>query len=199
MSMDEHREDAPSSCVTPEYPVVATTQLRLRGFALRDISRLIAAEARRLSDTAVGVQGVSGGFAARKWIVSHAAEWSNRRAIHWAVTLLSDDQLIGYIGLSNIDVENRRARLGFWLDRRIRSERTIEAAQGAMAFAFNDLDMDRVYVYQNVTDRLAPRILRALGMRDEGQLSQDLSGLEHVDAVRLWSLLKAQWLEDLSE
>ena len=149
------------------YPVIATARLRLRRLELSDISPLVTlARDRHVADATIDVLSSLTAQDAQRWIESHLAAWEARRSVHWALSLLSDDRLVGYTGLHNIDLGHRQAEISFLISREmVRRGYATEATQAALAFAFITLEMNRVCAFHLARNRLATRILAKMGMR----------------------------------
>jgi RimJ/RimL family protein N-acetyltransferase len=183
-----------------KYPVIAASNLRLRPFALADISLLIRLVAtNRVADGTLAVPRPFGPRQARQWIEGHPVEWRRRCAVHWAVSGLDDDCLAGYVGLHDIQLEWGEANVSFWIAERIsRKERAIEAAQAALAFAFTSLQMNTVHAHQLSGNPLVARVLRLIGMKPDRALPQTLlQGDGREEEVLPWSVSRATWLASL--
>jgi [ribosomal protein S5]-alanine N-acetyltransferase len=188
---------APSlrACVSPQYPVLATERLRLRGLLLDDCSQLAAlSDDCGDADTAVRLRRQLMHASAQRWIDAHLSMWTTLRATHWAITCLNDDHLIGYISLSDIDLDNRQATLSFRVGSvKHRHSFAVEASQAALAFAFTDLGMHRVSALHRVRHPRAAQILTSLGMRSEGMLREYLLDENQYEDVMLWAMLRSDW------
>lgn len=194
-----HTQEGKRFISSRTYPVVATTNLRLRAFTLRDIPRLLAiAEARGMGDTAICLPEKLTGQYANQWITSHSVSWESRCEVHWAVTLLANNQLVGYLGLTDLDAEDSRVTVGFWLDRIVSWKNYVtEAAQAALAFAFSDLGMNSVHAFQFAEDSLAPEILTATGLRRGELLKEYARHFGQLEDVIPWCAMRSEWLESL--
>lgn len=117
---------------------------------------------------------------------------------HWAVSLLADDRLVGYTGLEHIDLLNRQADLSFWISSEMeRRGYATEAAQAALAFAFATLEMNRVVAMHLAGNLLAGRLLKKVGMQQEGQLRQHLCKWGQFEDVIVCGIFRSDWLESL--
>ncbi len=179
------------------YPVIATARLRLRAFETADTPRLVAL-ASEMADATIGVSHPTTTEYAQRWIESHALAWEARQSLHWAVSTLADDRVVGYAGLLDIDLESQQAELSLWVGGR--SERrgyTADSAQAVLAFAFTALGMNRVYGSHTAKHPRFPRILTRIGMRREGLLRQRVRTSEQFADVLVWAVLKADWISSL--
>lgn len=181
------------------FPIIATERLRLRPFVLSDIaSLLVIVNEHGVGDTVIDLPSHFTGQYARDWIATHLSDWEDRRAVHWAVSLLADDRLMGYAGLARLDLENRQSALSVWIGRGPeRRSLAAEAGQVAMAFAFTMLGINRVYALQIARDAYAGRVLQSIGMRREGVLHERACKSDQYEDVQIWAGLRSEWMESL--
>ena len=181
------------------YPVVAPAHLRLRSFEPADISRRVAiASGRHVADSTMDVPHPFAARFTQPWVESHAAAWHARHSLHWAVSVLADDQLVGYTGLHNIEIGNRPAQLSFWISSGMeRRGYATEAAQAALAVAFATLEMNRVVAMHLARNLLAGRTLKQVGMQQEGLLRQRVGKWDQFEDVIICGILRSDWLESL--
>lgn len=178
------------------YPVLATQHLRLRPFIESDCPKVAALTDAGGIDTAIELPRPLMSLQAERWMASHALLWETLQALHWAVTPLDDTALLGYVGVSSIDLENRQARLAFRIGSlRQRNRYAVEAAQAALAFGFTELGMHRISAGHRVRQPPAAEALASLGLRREGLLRQDLWDGEQFEDVVLWAILRTEWME----
>lgn len=98
------------------YPMLSTRQFRFRPFALTDIGPLaVLAGEHRVADASIGIPHPYTMEFARLWITSHAAAWKRRRALHWAALKVGEERIVGYAGLSEIDMDRSQAEMRFWV------------------------------------------------------------------------------------
>ncbi len=183
-----------------DYPVIATTHLRLRPFALSDISALVnSITQHRIADVTLAVPQPFDSRQARHWIESHAQAWQNGRAIHWAVSTLENDRLAGYVGLHDISVDSEQAELTLWIAERLeRKDLGLEAAQATLAYAFAHLHINQVMAPQLAGNLLLARILRRLGMKLD-TVRQTLCGWGRTEEGCLWSIDRVDWMNSLQD
>jgi RimJ/RimL family protein N-acetyltransferase len=177
------------------FPTLATRHLRLRAFELRDISPLVATVAtHRISDATLAVPHPFSALQARRWIESHRDQWETRRAVHWAVCNLSDEQLSGYVGLQEVGHDS--AELSFWISERMeRRDLAIDAAQAALAFAFTTLHLQRIEALQLADCQLVGRVLLRIGM--QAQSATHISKWGRTEEVVPWSVDYSDWVDSL--
>jgi RimJ/RimL family protein N-acetyltransferase len=194
------RHSAAWTASWPHFPVVATSQLRLRPFRLTDIPPLVSiANAHHVADTAIDVPHPFAAEDARRWIESQPAAWAARQSLHWAVSLLSDNRLVGYVGLQDIHLQDLQVELRFWIDGGVhRGRYALEASQAALAFAFTTLEMNHVCAFHLERDALAKHTLAKIGMRQQTTLRQRINKWDQFEEVIVRAVSRSDWLESLS-
>jgi RimJ/RimL family protein N-acetyltransferase len=103
--------------------------------------------------------------------------------------------LLGTCTLAQLDAANRRAELGFALDRAFWGQGYMTLAlPAALEFAFGRLDLHRVYADTDPRNARSIRVLERLGFRCEDVLRQHyLVQGEPQDAV-VFGLLRSEWV-----
>jgi len=181
------------------HPVLATPTARLRKLRPDDRCRLV-----EIFDEQGRTEGTIDAprhFAvdnARRWIAARMAEEDMGYALHWAVCLPSEDGLVGYVGLQDIDFQHRRAELCFWLETFQGSgDFQLDVAHAALAFAFATMELNSIRAL-STPGRLAPTgVLTALGMRQLQPTSKAGSVWTRFDDVHIWTITKHHWAEQL--
>jgi len=120
--------------------------------------------------------------------------FDSRSLFQWGLVRPENDRVIGTCTLSNLDVQNRRAELGYALTRS-------EWGQGVMSrvlpvlmgFGFETLDLHRIEADVDPRNPASFRLLERLGFKKEGYRRESyiLNG-EIQDAV-LYGLLKREF------
>lgn len=91
----------------------------------------------------------------------------------WAVTLAESGKMIGTCGYTTYDTEHRRAEVGYVLNPRYWGQGiATEAVKAAVAFAFDELEMNRVEAHYIVGNDASRRVMEKCGMTFEGILRQ---------------------------
>lgn len=168
--MDEHPPTPAQRLDDKRIPPVTTRRLVLRPFAPADAVRVEAI----INDDAIAAGTLTIPFpypagAALPWIEGHAASWAAGKSITWAVTRRPDDVVIGALSLRLIPAHHR-GELGYWI---ARSEwgrgYATEALRGAIAFAFDELQLHRVDAHHFVENPASGRVMLKAGMTHEGR------------------------------
>lgn len=181
------------------YPVIAAWHLELRPFSLADIPWFVkVATIDRFAITTLTVPRSFDARSARRWIKSHPLQWQRRRAVHWVIMSLEDDDHCGYVGLHDIQIAKRRAELRFWTAERIgRFHLILEAAQAAVAFAFTCLQVENVMAYPLDNKPQLPRVLSQFGMQRDMGTPEPGHRRGQGNAVLPWSVSRSHWAASL--
>jgi [ribosomal protein S5]-alanine N-acetyltransferase len=176
-------------------PTLSTARLILGGFHLEDAAELQRlAGAREIADTTLRIPHPYRLDDALTWI-----EQQNRHAVaaevaNFAVRLVPTGQLIGCVGLRDIELEHRQAELGFWIGVDwwgLGYAR--EAARAVVRFGFETLDLNRICAHHMARNPASGRVLRAVGMQREGVLRQRVQKWGVYEDVVLYAVLRDEW------
>jgi len=184
------RSFSPAVAFDSSYPTLRTRRFQFRPFALTDIAPLAAlAGEHRIADTTIGVPHPYTTEFARIWISSHSTAWKGRRGLHWAALRVGEERIVGYAGLSEIDIERRQAEMRFWVGCGVeRKSDAVEWSTTIVNFALAGLNLNRVYALQLARHPLAARVLAAIGMRREGLVRKRIYKEGLVEDVICWAI-----------
>ncbi len=152
---------------------LATERLKLRPFQLSDANRVqeLAGDV-EIARTTLHVPHPYPDGGAEVWIALVKQAGSEGRQYTFAVTTLTDDVLIGSVGLG-VQHEHARGELGYWIGHDYWGQGYgTEAAEAVLNFAFDTLRLNRVYAYAMTTNPGSIRIMEKVGMKFEGILRQ---------------------------
>ncbi len=112
----------------------------------------------------------------------------------WGLALPENDEVIGTCTLAALDRQNRRAELGFALNREYWKKGYMnEALEVLLRHAFDGLELHRLEADVDPRNQAAIRTLDRLGFQREGYLRERwLVGGEIHDTV-LYGLLRREW------
>ena len=174
------------------YPTLSTRRFRFRPFALTDIGRLAAlAGEHRVADTSIAIPHPYTREFARLWVASHKAAWKRRRALHWAALKVGEERMVGYAGLSEIDMDRRQAEMRFWVGCGVeRKSNAIEWSAAIVDFALTRLKLNRVYALQLARHPRTARILASIGMQREGFVRERICKDGLSEDVVCWAIVR---------
>jgi RimJ/RimL family protein N-acetyltransferase len=150
------------------------------------------AGAREIADTTVSIPHPYDLDHALAWIGHQRRESVRGRATNFAIRLLAESQLIGCVGLRDIDPEHLQAELGFWIGREWWGKGYArEAAAEVLRFGFEDLRLNRIYAHHMVRNPAAGRVLLHIGMQREGLLRERVRKWGVFEDVIIYGMLRA--------
>lgn len=173
-------------------PTLRTARLLLGTFTPEDAPELQRlAGAREIADTTVSIPHPYDLDHALAWIGQQRREAVRGRATNFAIRLLPDGPLIGSAGLRDIDPEHLQAELGFWIGREWWGQGYArEAAAAVIRFGFESLELNRICAHHMARNPASGKVLRALGMRQEGLLRQRVRKWGVYEDVVLYAIVR---------
>jgi len=132
---------------------------------------------------------------AEKWIATHQDDYDANKSLTLAIDA---GELVGTIGLVFTPDEDR-AEIGYWIGVPFwRRGYASEAARGVIAWAFEELGLNRVHAGFFIRNPASGRVMEKIGMTYEGTLRQHHKKWgEYVD-VSVYGILRADWLNSRS-
>lgn len=127
-----------------------------------------------------------------KWFDSHFGETTRYDAV-----IEVDGKAVGLIGLLAVDQKNRKAEYYISLGDPAYTGKGVakEATRKLLRFAFEELGLNRVYLFTEVDNLNAQKMFEAVGFQREGILQQDIfSRGGYVDRIA-YGFLKEDWRE----
>lgn len=176
-------------------PSLETARLRLRPYTLADA--LIVAQLagrKEIADTTAAIPHPYSEQHARDFFKRSGEEWKEGKGVVFALVTKHGEQMIGAVGLHQIDREHRQAEMGFWIavDRWGQGYAT-EAAQALVRFAFEKLELNRVYAHHMLRNPASGRVMEKVGMKREGILRQRIRKWGVFEDVAIFAVLREDW------
>ena len=175
-------------------PILDTERLILRSLTLED-----AADVQRLAgdrDIASTVPGIPHPYEdgmAEEWVRSCFEKFENDKALDFAITLRTDGNLIGVIGLK-LDRENEKGEIGYWVGKPYWNRGyCTEAARAVVAYSFEVLKLNRIHAYHFKRNDASGRVMEKIGMHYEGCLRQDKKRWDNFEDLMVYGILKADF------
>jgi len=179
-----------------QQPVLETPRLILRPLALGDAPHLARMAGRReIADTTISIPHPYSEEQAREWIAAHIGPSDTKKEVVFAVTLKSDGQLIGTVGLRDIDLEHSQTEMGFWMAVELWGQGyATESSAAALRFGFEGLNLNRIYAHHMVRNPASGRGLEKIGMKQEGVLRQRVRKWGVFEDVVVLAILRRDWI-----
>jgi RimJ/RimL family protein N-acetyltransferase len=168
--------------------------IQLRDPTLEDAEELVSVVQQSLPDLAPWMPWATASYGladAQRWIQETRALRSEARAYEFFITA-PEGQLLGTCGLNRIDVDNRRANLGYWVRSSASGKGVAPRAIQALArWAFAHTELYRLEIVAAVGNTRSQRAAEKAGALREGVLRARLwlHGVPN-DAV-VYSILRA--------
>jgi [ribosomal protein S5]-alanine N-acetyltransferase len=171
--------------------------LVLRSLTIADAPEVARLAGRReIADTTISIPHPYSEQLARNWIAARTGQDGAGKETAFAITLRSDGRLIGAVGLREIDTEHSQAEMGFWIGVDWWGQGyATEAARAMVHFAFEELNLNRVYAHHMVRNPASGRVLKKIGMRREGLLRQRVRKWGVFEDVVVLAILRGDWSE----
>ena len=176
-------------------PTLRTARLLLGGFASDDAAELQRlAGAREIADTTLAIPHPYHIEDARSWIEQQNSDDGATGAANFAIRLLPQRELIGSIGLRDIDTQHHQAELGFWIGKDWWGQGYArEAARAVIQFGFQSLDLNRICAHHMSRNPASGRVLLAAGMQREGVLRQRVQKWGVYEDVVVYAVVRDDW------
>jgi RimJ/RimL family protein N-acetyltransferase len=131
---------------------------------------------------------------AEAWISSQPQRYARREEIVFAITLRKDIKLIGAISLA-LDPGNEMGEMGFWLGKPYWGRGyCTEAARRVLAYAFNELGLNRLEAKHFLSNPASGRVLEKIGLKYEGTLRRRFKKWGVFQDLKVYALLKEEFL-----
>lgn len=127
-------------------------------------------------------------------IESTRRQFADRTLYQWGVTLRDKDSVIGTCTLADVNVQNRRAEIGFILRRDCWGRGIMtDATRTLLGFAFDQLNLHRIEADVDPRNEPSIRLLERLGFKREGYLRERWLVGDEVNDTEFYGLLRREW------
>jgi [ribosomal protein S5]-alanine N-acetyltransferase len=181
-----------------EQPTLQTERLVLRPLTAQDAPALTRRAGRReIADTTISIPHPYSEEQGRQWIAETAELFAKGKSAVFAMQSKLDGNLVGTIGLRDIDAEHSQAELGFWVAVECWGQGyAAEAARAVVGYGFEQLGLNRIYAHHMVRNPASGRVLAKVGMKQEGLLRQRVRKWGVFEDVVLLAALRQEWPKD---
>lgn len=177
-----------------QQPIVDTTRLILRPFALADaptVQRL--AGAYEVADTTLNIPHPYPDGAAEQWIATHAENFNTGDSATFAIVLRATSELCGAIGL-DISPRHRRAELAYWIGVPYwNQDYATEAAAVLLTYGFTALQLHRIHARHVTRNPASGRVMQKIGMTFEGIQREHFRKGDRFEDVANYGILRQEW------
>lgn len=173
-------------------PTLVTQRLTLRPFTLADAKRVQELAGHPLiAATTAAIPHPYPDGAAESWISNHSTWFSEGLAVTYAITLKSNDELIGCIDFLGISKTHQKAEVGYWIgiDHWGQGYCT-EALQELIKYGFESLNLNKITSRHISTNPASGKVMRKAGMKKEGHFRKDMFKNGTFHDMEVYGLLK---------
>jgi RimJ/RimL family protein N-acetyltransferase len=174
-------------------PTLKTERLVLRPFAPGDapLVHILAGDKDVASTTRLIPHPYPDGLA-ESWIDSLPGKYERGDGVSFAITL-KEGALIGSIGLI-LSLADHHGEMGYWIGKPYwNSGYCTEAAAAVLQFAFDTLDLERVYAKYMGKNPASGRVMAKLGMLQEGVLRHHRCKWGTFEDLVVCGILRSEW------
>jgi RimJ/RimL family protein N-acetyltransferase len=175
-------------------PTINSSRLTLRWLSADDVDALF----RIFSNTEVMRYWSTPPLADRKAASDLLTEihegYQNRTILKWGIARRRDNTVIGTATLFHLELSNRRAEVGYCLDRAEWGNGYMnEALNALLAYAFETLDLHRIEADVDPRNSNSIRTLERLGFQREGYLRERWHVNGEIQDALFFGLLRREW------
>jgi RimJ/RimL family protein N-acetyltransferase len=124
------------------------------------------------------------------WVESRSQAWLNDTDYDFAILDCDQGAFIGNCGLVRVDLQNRRAELGYWIrTSQTRQGFATQASRLALQFAFEVLNLNRIEILIATDNKNSQKVAEKLGAKQEGILRQRLNIHDTFRDAYLYSII----------
>lgn len=130
----------------------------------------------------------------KEYITKEDKKVRQGKALHFAITLKEDKQMIGMISLNTINKQHKRTIIGYWLGKQYRNKGYMqEACRALLSFCFNQLKLNRIQFSCSVENKASQKLIESLNAVFEGIQRQKTYKEGRFHDKRVYSILKEEY------
>ena len=174
--------------------MIQSERIETKRLILRPFRKTDAVDVQRLAgefevaDTTLNIPHPYPMKAAVEWIQSHPGKLKNKSEIIFAITLESDESLIGSIGLI-LDLKHNQAEMGYWIGKPYwNSGYATEAAKAMLDFAFYQLELKKVHAHYMSRNPASGRVMQKIGMKHERTLRKHVKKWDKMEDIEIFTI-----------
>ncbi len=178
-----------------KQPTIETARLLLRPFSMNDAPDIKKfAGNREIASTTTNIPHPYEDGMAEEWIGTHWENFEAGKEVNYAIVFRENKSLIGAMGLMNISREHEKAELGYWIGKPCWGQGyCTEAGHAVLGYAFNVLDLNRIYATHFRRNPASGSVMRKLGMKHEGSLRQHVRKWDKFEDMEINGILKTEY------
>lgn len=129
-----------------------------------------------------------------KFISNAIVEMQNDKGLEFGIW--QKGELVGCLGLHDLSLTNRRAAIGYWLDKNHQKQGIVTNSVNAIInYCFETLNLNRLEIVAATINKPSFKIAEKLGFTREGVARQfEFVNGQYLDYIH-YSLLKSEWIK----
>lgn len=173
-----------------------TQRLTLRPISHADAPAIReAASIRAVADAMISIPHPYPDGEAERYIARQIANFEAGCSVTFVIECKIKKAFCGVIEIREIEQNYSQAELSFWLAvERWGQGYMSEALKPVLCFAFEELDLNRLYAYHMVRNPASGKVLQKNGFTQEGLLRQRVRKWGVFEDAKLWAMLRQDWL-----
>ncbi len=177
-----------------DQPTIQTERLTLRPFTNDDApeTQRLAGD-RDIASTTMLIPHPYPDGAAEEWLSTHQESFDNGTGVTFAITSNDGGSLIGAIGLG-INSEHKHAEIGYWIGKPFWGNGyATEAAAAVLDYAFNTLDLNRIFAHHFARNPASGKVMQKIGMKREGFFPQHVRKWDAYEDIQHYGILRTDY------
>lgn len=177
-----------------ELPRLTTDRLILRPFTLADAANVQSlAGDWAIADTTLNIPHPYEDGMAEEWISHHREQFVNKEQVTLAITLRTNNALVGAIGL-RLTLRFARAEMGYWIGKPYWGQGyCTEAAKALLAYGFGELQLNKIFASHLVRNPASGRVMQKIGMTNEGTLREHVQKWGVFEDIKVYGILRSEY------
>lgn len=126
--------------------------------------------------------------------------YKRRELVDWGIVHKAEKKFIGTCGFVEWSMTHSRAEIGYALSRRYWGEGYMsEAVNAVIEFGFREMSLNRIMGRCEVHNIASARVMEKVGMQREGILRQHLFVKDRYWDLKIYSILREEFFENIVE
>ncbi|MEG4217409.1 GNAT family protein [Microcoleus sp. Pol14C6] len=126
--------------------------------------------------------------------------YKRRELVDWGIVHKADKKFIGTCGFVEWSMTHSRAEIGYALSRNYWGEGYMsEAVNAVIEFGFREMLLNRILARCEVSNIASARVMEKVGMQLEGILRQHLFVKDRYWDLKLYSILREEFFDNIVE
>lgn len=142
------------------FPILCTNRLKLRKLEIKDEDTLFEYQSNKDNFTFVEMPVYTSIEQTKKYTVVMNQGVDKNTWIHWAISLIDTDEIIGTMSIWNLDHDENKAELGYGIFPKYRRKGYMqETIEAILNYGFNEMDLDTIEAYTSHLNKPSQALL----------------------------------------